>query len=158
MEQFWRRYMYVTLPCLWWPSLPEKSHGKWLQMLKALRHGPPTQSDYVHFSVHNVVPRRLGMRPTVYVRAANLPARVKRSRRCLCSSSTASLHAQLPHLDVEPSTNLWHGKRPGTGMCTFTNIQIPAVLVERKLGPMGFDYWSWPVLRPNCGRRGRAVS
>ena len=74
--------------------------------LKALRHGPPTQSDYVHFSVHNVVPRRLGTRPTVYVHAANLPARVKRSRRCLCSSSTASLHAQLPHLDVEPSTSL----------------------------------------------------
>ena len=74
--------------------------------LKALRHGPPTQSDYVHFSVHNVVPRRLGTRPTVYVHAANLPARVKCSRRCLCSSSTASLHAQLPHLDVEPSTSL----------------------------------------------------
>ena len=66
--------------------------------LKALRHvhGPPTQSDYVHFSVHNVVPRRLGTRPTVYVRAANLPARVKRSRRCLRSSNTASLHARLP--------------------------------------------------------------
>ena len=77
-----------------------------LHCLKALRHGPPTQSDYVHFRVHNVVPRRLGTRPTVYVRAANLPARVKRSRHCLCSSSTASLHAQLPHLDLEPSTSL----------------------------------------------------
>ena len=74
--------------------------------LKALRRGPPTQSDYVHVSMHNVVPRRLGTRPTVYVRAANLPARVKRSLRCLRSSSTASLLARLPHLDVEPSTSL----------------------------------------------------
>ena len=35
-----------------------------------------------------------------------------------CSLRTASLYAQLPHLDVEPSTSLKHGKRPGTGMRT----------------------------------------
>ena len=74
--------------------------------LKALRHGPPTQSDYIHVSMHIVVPRCLGTRLTVYVRAANLPARVKRLFRCLRSSSTVSLHARSSHLDVEPSSSL----------------------------------------------------
>ena len=43
--------------------------------------------------------------------AADLPACSKRVPRSLRFSRTASLHAQLLHLDVELSTSLQHGKR-----------------------------------------------
>ena len=41
--------------------------------------GAMTRPSYAiwHFSMHNVVPRQLGTRPTVYVRAMNLTARAK---------------------------------------------------------------------------------
>ena len=74
--------------------------------LKALRHGPPTQSHYVHFSMHNVVPRHLGTRPTVYVRAVNLPTCTKRCLRNLLPVGGGSLGMRLDALHQTNNVNL----------------------------------------------------
>ena len=102
----------------------------------ALRRGTPTQSDYVHFSMHNVVSRRLGTRPTIYVRAETLPASSKRSLRSTLFENC------LPHMRGCLISMLKHQQASST-----VSGPVPACVrsqifefQRQKPEPMGFDY------------------